>query len=208
MQMNPNNERYWSSRSYYEDDDNDEYFFDLAAWERKKDIEWKKEKDLIDRKAMSIFDKKVIFFNYKDRKNPNTEHHLFSNVLKERESLKCFRFEREEIGLTVNFNSFKEFFNSNKASKISNSFSYIDHLISLNNENKSRYLYFRNVLVSDNYMFFYYDALRQGYESLNLNSMESYWVFSFEGSLIYSKPKILYENFEDVFRCNRFLHSV
>ena len=83
-----------------------------------------------------------------------------------------------------------------------------DHYINI--DVKRNYIYFTNIFVSDSYMIFQIDRKSQGCIRFDLHDMKYYWRFtsnSYE-SLIKMRPDIVYENFEDVFTCKKYLLSL
>mgnify|MGYP003145116669 CR=1 FL=1 len=119
MQLNPENERYWSSRGYDDDDyyDDEVSSFNQEAWEKKREIEFQEHKEIIDSASINILGKKVIFiqesYTFYNSYHPAAtcaKKYLFELVLKESESVKKFGFtDKRQEGLTVKFESFKSF---------------------------------------------------------------------------------------------------
>ena len=118
MQLNPENDRYWSSRGYDDDDCDDEVSsFDQEAWDKKRELEFQESKEIIDSASISILGKKVVFiqngYSHWNSYHPAAKYadeYLFELVLKERESVKKFGFaDTRQRGLTVKFESFKDF---------------------------------------------------------------------------------------------------
>ena len=68
------------------------------------------------------------------------------------------------------------------------------------------YLYFEDVYVSDSYMFFRFDMMLQG-SYISHFDYGRRWHFSSRSfdSLVERAPEVLYENFEDVFTCKKYL---
>ena len=69
-----------------------------------------------------------------------------------------------------------------------------------------KYLYFEDVYVSNSYMFFRFDMMSQG-SYVSHFDYASRWHFSSNSfdSLVENSPEVLYENFEDVFTCKKYL---
>lgn len=212
MQLNPENERYWSSRGYDDDDYDDEVIsFNREAWEKKRVIEFQKSKDLIDSGSIDILGKKVIFMehlhNHSNLNHPAAKYSisvLFEKVLKE--GVKKFGFaEKSQNGLTVNFNSFKQFIMKNSCD-----LDYLKRILEekhfVSDDVKRNYIYFNNVYVSKNYMIFQIDPRSQGRVIGGMWDNNWSWMFSHYSCRTRDvRPKVIYENFEDVFTCKKFL---
>jgi len=107
MQLNPNNERYWSSRGYDDDSDDETRSFDRAALELEWALRYEKSKELIDSISIGMSGKRIIFMESKSghsySQHPVGEYaveFLFERVLKEK---------LDKKDLTVRFESFKRF---------------------------------------------------------------------------------------------------
>ena len=252
MQCNPNNERYYSSRGYCDDDD-DGYeisSFDRSAFEKKEEIKNQERKEALDAASIDIFRKKVVFCNSDDYQSFLIwkSEYLFRDVLKEKESLKEFRFE-DYKGLTTNFKSFKAFLENYldydslkeeqikleedielleenyrfykdsksfaeimklKQTKKMHSFNFLESILKtdkfINDSIKSKYIFFDSVCISDNYMIF---------KISRSNSMQGSYVGGYPVRWFFAvrsydpcrsrEPEVLYENFEDVFTCKKYL---
>ena len=214
MQLNPENERYWSSRGYDDDDYDDEVIsFNQEAWEKKREVEFQKSKDLIDSGSINIFGKKVIFMeklhNHSNLRHPAAKYSistLFEKVLKEEKSAKKFGFaEKSQRGLTVNFSSFKQFIEKN-----SYDLGYLKRILEekhfVSDDVKRNYIYFNNVYVSKSYMIFQIDPRSQGRVIGGMWDNNWSWMFSHHSCHVKDvRPKVIYENFKDVFTCKKYL---
>lgn len=263
MQLNPENDRYWSSRGYDDDDCDDEVSsFDPNALEKKFQIKYQEDKELIDSASISILGKKVVFVQQSSRTFHNSYHpaasyadkYLFDLVLKERESVKKFGFaDTRQKGLTVKFESFKDFLEKHldydvleekvkrlteRAKEIEESHVYnncswsseyktlrkefiklgetkqclslklikriLDEEYFVSNDVKRNYIYFNDVYISDSYMIFLVDPKDQGSMVGSIWDNNYRWIFAVGSGEIYG-PEVIYENFEDVFTCKKFL---
>ena len=119
--------------------------------------------------------------HYRQESSSGTLHEELSNIYKKIQSL--------------SFNHIKQIFDD-------------DHYINI--DIKRNYIYFTNIFVSDNYMIFQIDRLSQGCIRFGLHDMKYYWRFSSNSyeSLTKRRPDIVYENFEDVFTCKKYLFSL
>ena len=254
MQLNPENDRYWSSRGYDDDDCDDEVSsFNQKSWEEKTELENQERKDFIDSISINILDKKVIFLHVPLHGNaffnPAAAHdkYLFESVLKERVSVKKFgSADARQRGLTVKFKSFKDFLGKHldydvleeqekrltervkeieeshvykycswaadlrkefiKLGKIKKCLSLklikriLDEEHFVSNDVKRNYIYFNHVYISDSYMIFKIDPKDQGSMIYSTQDNNYSWYFN-----VSSKPEVLYDNFEDVFTCKKYL---
>jgi hypothetical protein len=261
MQLNPENDRYWSSRGYDDDDCDDEVSsFNQKSWEEKTELENQERKDFIDSISINILDKKVIFLHVPLHGNaffnPAAAHdkYLFESVLKERVSVKKFgSADARQRGLTVKFKSFKDFLGKHldydvleeqekrltervkeieeshvykccswaaeydtlkkefiKLNKIKQCLSLklikriLDEEHFISNAVKRNYIYFNDVYISDSYMIFKINPKDQGSMIGSIWDNNYRWLFAVGSAEIYG-PEVLYNNFEDVFTCKKYL---
>ena len=241
MQLNPENDRYWSSRGYDDDDcsyDCEGSYFGLGPRlsSKQKELGYKYLKELVDSISIDVSDKKLIFManrwgqpNFSEHPAGSNVNALFENVLKEKVSHK---------DLTVNFKSFKDFLENNlnfeflkeqqeelekninslkDRNKISwfnqikthHSFKFLDRILEercfISDDVKRNYIYFNNVYVSDSYMIFQVDPKNQGSMCGSIWDNNYRWIFTCYSSEMGLRPDIVYENFEDIFTCKKYL---
>ena len=209
MQCNPNNERYWSSRGY-DDDNNDDDIdesnsFNIKEWQNKKEKEYKVLKEKLNNISIQFFNKKIIFKRLRHVRHPiqNIEW-FFENVSKEKDTLKVVN------GITVKTKSFESFFIKNlNHEKLNKNLSYCslnfikdlfnDELGSLNKDVQENYVYFSKVTFSKDYIIFEIDPSNQGYNSYSVWNNKYSWSWANGSEEEFSlKPRVIYENFEDV----------
>ena len=210
MQLNPENDRYWSSRGYYDDNDDESSSFNLDEWKKEKEKEYEELKKTVDNIAINTFNKKVIVKRECDSRHPvfdNTEM-FFEKVLKEKDSLNIV------LGVTVKTESFKRFFIENLASKKLNnnsrycSFDFAEDLFkggqgNLSKDVQRNYVYFSRVIFSDSYAVFEIDTSNQGSTRYNCWNSSYSWAWACDSrSLRKSRPEVVYENFKNIFSCN------
>ena len=203
MQMNPNNERYYSSRGYSEDDDDDyedDYEFVRSSWKMTKDRAAPLIKNWVDDNCISLFGKKVLFKRPEDMYMSVLSDWdiFFRDVSREGDNLEVFKdLSKEEKGLTVSYSSFKEFFKGSE---------HVKDILEAADRFDMKYLYFEDVYVSNSYMFFRFDMMSQGSYVSHFDYTRR-WHFASNSydSLADSSPEVLYENFEDVFTCKKYL---
>jgi hypothetical protein len=198
MQCNPNNERYYSSRGFNNDDDDDyynsNYEFDLAAFNDRRDRENINLKDRFDDLCLSLGEKKTFFRQQRDRFSPvypNIEK-FFTDVLKVDDSVECYK------GLTLNFESFKSFFNSSSVKNEN-----IKRIIDIGNKFDLLYIYFQDVYVSKRYMIFNLELYKSqgGWRSVLGEHQKWYFSSLSYNSLRKNKPDVVYEDFKDFLVC-------
>lgn len=206
MQLNPENDRYWSSRGYQDDDDDESSSFNLKEREKEKEKEYEELKKTVDNIAINAFNKKVIVKRECDSWHPvfsNTEM-FFEKVLKEKDSLNIV------TGVTVKTESFKRFFIENLASKKLNnnsrycSFDFVEDLFKVYfvEDVQRNYVYFSRVIFSDSYVIFEINTSGQGFTRYNMWDSSYSWSWALGScSLRKRRPEVVYENFEDIFSC-------
>ena len=205
MQLNPENDRYWSSRGYQDDDDDgyEESSFDLEAFNKRREIENIDLKKRFDNLCLNFHGKKVFFRQVHDRSSPMYKNakKFFKDVLKENDSVERYSSAEGYKGLTVDFKSFKDFFVDSIESAA------VENIIDLGIKHDLLFLYFQDVYFSESYIVFWVDIYKQGYWQSSGLGMGSRWSFAHNSyeSLRKVKPEVLYENFEDVYTCKKYL---
>ena len=212
MQLNPENDRYWSSRGYCDDDYDDDYesnIFNLKDWKKKKEEEYKALKEKIHDMSIHAFNKKIIFKKLNHAGHPiQSIEWFFENILKEKDSLNIVS------GVTVKTKSFKRFFieilDSKKLDNDSEycSFNFVKDLFkgglgNLSKDVQENYVYFSRVTFSDSYVIFEIDTADQGFTRYNIWNSSYSWAWSCSScGLRVQRPKVVYENFKNIFKRN------
>ena len=212
MQCNPNNERYYSSRGFNDDDDDDDCSdFNQDTWEKEQEKEYKALKKTVDNIAINAFNKKIIFKHLHGNHPifPNTEM-FFEKVLKEKDSLDIVS------PVTVKTESFKRFFidhlekeKSNKKLRYCSS-DFVRDLFEtyLSEDVQRNYVCFSRVIFSNSYIVFEITS-NQGFTRYNMQKSSYSWSWALESiSGMKRRPEVLYENFEDVFKCKNYLFDL
>ena len=188
MQCNPNNERYYSSRGCSdEDEDEDDYEFDLVDFNERKGRENIELKRRVDDHCFELFGKKAFVKHEGDRSF--SMRSMCAYMLKERDSVERCR------GVTVRFESFKEFFGDNFEDL------NVKEIVEAGSKHDLLYVHFQDVYVSKSYIVFFVDMNQQGsWRSGGIGEHRS-WSFlsTTYDSLVCSSPDVVYERFEDVF---------
>lgn len=189
MQCNPNNERYYLSRGYSDEDDEDDgYEFDLVSFNERKSRESIELECRVDDSCFELFGKKVLVRHEGDRS--------FSMRSMCEYMLREGGIVESSMGVTVRFDSFREFFGDSFEDL------RVREVIEVGSKNDLLYVYFQDVYISESYIVFFVDMYEQGYwRSGGIGEGRS-WSFlskTYDGLVGISSPGELYENFEDVF---------
>ena len=183
MQCNPNNERYWSSRGYCDDDDEEEnrvessYSYSARYTERLCKI-----RENLDFACVDLFSKQTIFYNnnvyhYEHPVIPNKQM-LFNEVLEEDYSERVVLFEHK------------------KALELLDKFSKDIHIINAKDDiEMSRYKFVEfKLYFSKNYLIVDYDKKNQGSWYLLPTSLTRTWFFGNsmkEGNIVNGIEEVL-----------------
>lgn len=200
MQLNPNNERYWSVRDFDDDFDDDYYLsdYDHESWVKERDIN---RKSSIDELSFEYSGKKVLFKDtaFQDSLDPVVSNfdYLSENIIKENLLLtKEFNIKRSDL---------RSFLLKNVPSKkfeMRHNW-FMRNIVEEDGGVKGKYEYlFLQMFESQNYIIFKFEKYFQGCWSM-LNDLENpkRWMFlDFEKDIWTYHPDNIVNSLEEVFK--------